>query len=93
MRVELTIRGLLWHVWEFENADYYDQVCKVNNEERAMLWARVIENCKREVQHIVDIRICEFHIVVPARIQPADVDPEEQEKFLQQIIENQNSSI
>ncbi len=93
MRVELYIRGQLFHTWEFENADYYDQVCKVNNDERSKLWARIIENCKKEIDHIVDIRICEFHIVIPARIQPADVDPAEQEMFLQQIIENQNSSI
>lgn len=90
MRVELYIQGQLFHTWHFDHAQYYEALCEVSHEEEKELWRRVLETCKKEVEPLISIYSYEFHIVVPARIQPADVDPQEQEKFLEQIIENQN---
>lgn len=91
MRVDLYISAKLFHTWEFEHAVYYEALCEVSHEEQKELWARILENCKREVAPIIARYPYEFFVIIPARIQPANVDPEEQEKFLHQIIENQNS--
>jgi hypothetical protein len=93
MIVELYIHGQLFRQWEFDLADYREPFCQVGFDEKEQLWARIIEQCKAEVESVTWINPYEFYVIVPAMIQPADVDPEDQEKFLQQIIENQNSSL
>lgn len=93
MRVELYIHGQLYRQWEFEFADYREPFCQVGFDEKENLWAQIIEQCKREVDPVISSNHYEFYINVPARIQPADVDPEEQEQLLNHIIDKQNSSL
>lgn len=90
MQAELYIRNQLFHTWEFENADYREPFCQVGFEEKQQLWAQIIERCKSDVGPVIWSNPHEFYVIVPARIQPADVDPEEQEIFLQQISEHKN---
>lgn len=93
MRVELFIRGELFHTWHFEHAQYYEALCEVSHEEVKELWTRIIDNCKREVQPIIARYPYEFHVVLPARIQPADIVPYDQEKFLEIISDLKNDSV
>jgi hypothetical protein len=85
MRVELFIKGKLFHTWHIEHAVYYEALCEVSHEEEKELWTRIIENCKQELLPIIARYPYEFYIVQPARIQPADIDPCDQEKFLELI--------
>ena len=93
MQVELYIQGQLYRKWEFDLAVYYEPQCKVNHEEKKVLWQRIIETCKNDVQTVICNNPYEFHMVIPARVQPADIGSDEQEKFLQEIIEHKSSSI
>lgn len=90
MQVELYIRGELFHTWEFGHAVYYEALCEVSHEEQKELWIRILQNCKREVEPIIARYSFEIHVVVPARIQPADIDAEEYEAFLPVVIEIEN---
>jgi hypothetical protein len=90
MLVELYIHGQLYRTWEFDRADYHEPYCLVGIEEKERLWAQIIEKCKAEVGLVI-YSPHTFCFIMPARIQPADVDPEEYEKFLLQIIENEQS--
>ena len=93
MLVELHIHGHLYRQWQFDFADYREPFCQVGYDEKQKLWAQIIEQCKNEVDPIIRSNPYEFFIMVPARIQPADVDPEEQEQLLNHIIDKQNSSL
>ncbi len=93
MRVELYIRGELFHTWEFDLLEFYDPLCELNHNERVEMWARILETCKREVEFAIMNKPYEFYFILPARKQPADINPEDQEIFLQQIIEHKSSSI
>lgn len=92
MHVELYIRGRLFHTWYFDHAKYYDALCEVSHEEEKELWVRILENCKREVEPIITRYPYEFYMLLPARIQPADIDPYDQEKFLEIIGDFKNNS-
>ncbi len=92
MRVELHIRGELFHTWEYDLLEFYDPLCELTNKEREEMWARILENCKREVEFVIMNKPYEFFFILPARKQPADVDLEDNEKFLQHLIENQRPS-
>lgn len=88
MLVELYIRGRLHRGWLIESIVFYEPICQVTHDERKKLFALIIENCKKDMGSVVLTKPYEFFITVPARIQPADINPEEQEKFLQLLLEN-----
>lgn len=87
MRIELYISGQLFRTWEFEQVEYYDPLCEVTHQERKMLWDQVIENCKKEVELVISANSYEFFVILPARLQPAEIRPEEQEQFINQLID------
>lgn len=93
MQVELHIHGQLYRQWEFHHADYREPFCQVGFDEKETLWARIIEKCKNEVDPVIWSNPHEFYVIVPARIQPADIDPYDQEKFLEIISDLKKTSL
>lgn len=90
MRVELYIRGELFKEWIFDLVEFYEPHCPVVHDERKQLFDRVMESCIKEVDPIVMAMPHQFELIVPARVQPADIDVDEYEAFLPVVIEIEN---
>jgi hypothetical protein len=93
MRVDLHINGRPFKQWVFEHADYHEPFCQVGFDEKEKLWKQIIDTCKWKVKPIMSRYPYEMYVTVPARIQPADIDQEEQEQFEKLIIEKLNSEL
>jgi len=93
MTVELYINGRLFQQWDFQHADYHEAFCQVGFAEKERLWEVIKAKCLEDIdiQRAILHSAWALYFTIPARIQPADVDPEEQERLLSHIIENKNS--
>jgi hypothetical protein len=87
--------GSLLRQWHFEFADYREVFCQVGFEEKEKLWDQIKEKCINEKGVLSNLlnNPWVMYVIVPARIQPADIDPDENERFLNHIIEKTKSSL